>query len=891
MAAVRRGWCALLSGLVGVALQLPAVGADDWTQLKFDSRRSGDAPRQKVDTPLGLVGTVPLGDAILTAPVVAAGKIFAVDAAGTAWCIDAQTLNVRWSYRTHGGAANCNNVSSPAFVAGRLHFGTMAGRYYVLDADNGKLLREIRCGEPIFSAPAVDGDRVYVATLGSRVYALSPDGDVRWTWDFVRQVLDFPGDRWKAADWLKHKQGRVTWQDQFACPLDLAAAGGRVLLPAGGRLVWLRDAGDHAQQEALVDIPAYAGKEYPGLFGLSLDARGRAFVQWHRRDNSGRVECLEMVDGKPQGDFVRGTETLISMPGLLSFSSVSVRGDEVFRCRPEQGFGLCRHTLGDGQTQPLVETGALAAPVLAGDRAIFGSLDGRLFVVPLAGGTPWSFATAWGRPITAPVAVAGGRVYFGCEDGYLYVLGANGRAALPRDDLQLHRIRTPLTGPKADARYDWFTNYGDMANSNANSQGIRGPLRLIWARRYDGTFKHVPVLGGGRMYTHLAEGQLMAVEQQTGRLLWRRWFPDVHLSFTSPLYLNGRLLVPQAGLRRSVLRCLDAATGDLLWEAPFSGSPSWSRQGPPVVHKNVVIYGFGSGRYAAQGTEKAFIFSGKPVPSPDGADVMSWIYTHDNPRYPQDNRPLLRAWDLETGKELWTRDFTDLGSGGNDCGLCLLGDTLYYSTFFGYAAQRKGEPGPNGVTAALDPLTGQTRWQTTDYYVTAGCTVSGRDGRLYLGGYNKPHERTKDRFVWCLDARDGRLVWQSDPVPSAVNVITVADQFVFTNASGRDGHVIDKATGKIVGRFNYKYACTRFTVSGSLLLGANMDVIDLAADQRLISTGPPLEPRECIGGVVSNGRLYYTAQASGLQLCQAGADEPDLRPAWYDAQGAAEPQK
>ena len=34
------------------------------------------------------------------------------------------------------------------------------------------------------------------------------------------------------------------------------------------------------------------------------------------------------------------------------------------------------------------------------------------------------------------------------------------------------------------------------------------------------------------------------------------------------------------------------------------------------------------------------------------------------------------------------------GSGGNDCGLCLLDDTLYYSTFFGYcpAARRRGLP-------------------------------------------------------------------------------------------------------------------------------------------------------------------------------------------------------
>src|SRR5690349_12396876 len=47
------------------------------------------------------------------------------------------------------------------------------------------------------------------------------------------------------------------------------------------------------------------------------------------------------------------------------------------------------------------------------------------------------------------------------------------------------------------------------------------------------------------------------------------YWPDVYLSFTSPLYVNGKLIVPQAGLKQSQMRCLDAGTGKLLWEAKF----------------------------------------------------------------------------------------------------------------------------------------------------------------------------------------------------------------------------------------------------------------------------------------------------------------------------------
>ena len=106
------------------------------------------------------------------------------------------------------------------------------------------------------------------------------------------------------------------------------------------------------------------------------------------------------------------------------------------------------------------------------------------------------------------------------------------------------------------------------------------------------------------------------------------------------------------------------------------------------------------GTYAAQGSEKPFTFKGTPKSRADGKPVMSWIYTHDNPYYPKDNRPLIWAWDLETGKVVWQKDFSEYGAGGNDSGACLMDRTLYYSTFFGYAAsqrRRRGLPGgPNG---------------------------------------------------------------------------------------------------------------------------------------------------------------------------------------------------
>jgi outer membrane protein assembly factor BamB len=864
--------------LLAGAAAIPA--GDAWPQFKYDARHSGNVAGRELSLPLRLVGAVPLTDAALTAPVVADGRVYVVDGSGVAFCCDAQTLAVLWKLPTRGGKANCNNVSSPALAGRYLHFGTTAGAYYVIEAASGKVVREIDCGEPILSTPVVGPERVYFATLGSRVYSLRPDGTICWTWDFVRERLGFHGDRWSGRDWLEHLKGRVTSREQFLCSRDMALDGNTLVVPAGGFVVWLEDAGRQARLRRL-DAPQTA------TFALSIGEDGTVYRQSHWLDNGGQVEILRrpaaeaqqparaaaaplpdfdaaleraLVRAKEGVDYVAGTRSS-SRGGLLSFSSVSLRGGDVYRCRPEEGYGFCRHSPAKGVYAYAGCYPSMAPPVLLRDQAVYGGLDGALYVVPLAGGRPWSFATPFGKAISAPVAVCDGRVWFCCEDGYLYALGPGGKGPLPARDLQLAKIRSPLAGPLAGARYDRFTSFADWGNTNAGEQPVGPPFKLRWIRRYDGTAKHFSTFGEGRMYTHTAEGQIFAVEQETGRLLWRRYFPGVHISYTSPLYYQGRLLVPQAGISQCVLRCLDAANGSLRWEAPFSGSPSWNRQLPPVVCKNRVIYMFGTGKY------------GPDVPP---QEQVKWLFGHQNvSAFPRSHRPLVRAYDLDSGREAWSVDFSQYGSGGDDAGVCLLDGTVYYSCYFGRQARLGNDrPGPHGVTAALDPQSGKILWLTTKYSVHGGCTISGAAGRLYLGGYN-PLEGTQGRHVWCLDAKDGSLVWQSEPLREAIHVATLGAKFIFIHAQYKNGYLLDKQTGKILATLTEGYKCSRFTLSGTCLMGPSMDVVDLADPGRirLLSSGPRLDPSDCIGGCVSNGRIFYTGHGGGLQACQACGPE------------------
>ncbi|MBN1441258.1 MAG: PQQ-binding-like beta-propeller repeat protein [Planctomycetes bacterium] len=821
-----------------------ARGAESWPQAQLDARRSGNAADRTVSLPLGLIGVVPLSDAVFTSPAVDGSRAYIVDGSGTAWAIDARRARVIWKFAPGGGRANVNNVSSPALAGPYVHFGTMAGTYYVLRAEDGSVVREIPCGEPIFSSPAVAGESVFFATLGSRIHALRQDGTVRWTWDYVKEHIGFDGDRWSGEAWYRAR-GRGSWRDQFCCTRDVAVHEGRVIAAAGGTVAWLEDLGDHARLERVYLGPDQ--RESPCTLGLSVGEDGVVYRQWTRRDNEGNVDVIRAGADGFQRRAVAGTGTSYRGAGLLSFSSVAIRGGDIFRCRPQEGHGLCRHGA-DGTTSVVSSAAAIAPPVILRDHAVYGGLDGRLRVVSLAGDKDdsWSFATLRGAAISAAPAVSCGRIYFGAEDGYFYVLGPEGKAAAPEKDLGLHEIRSPPASAGGEPRAGWFTSFGNFANTNASPDALRPPFAMRWIRRYEGTVKHFSVCGGGRLYTHTAEGQIFAVEEETGRLLWRRYSPGVHVSYTSPLYWKERVIVPQAGLEECRLRCLDAGTGELVWEAPFSGSPSWNRQMPPIVHDGLVIYCFSSGRF-----------------SPEG-----WLFEHQSTfGFPADHKPLVRAWRLETGEEVWTRDFSEHGAGGDDAGMCLLDGTIYYSVYF-------GDKKPQGLTAALDPRTGETRWLTTDHSVHAGCTVSGAKGRIYLGGYN-PVEGKVNR-VWCLDAKDGSLVWKSEPVSRAIHVVTVGERFLFTHSQYQNGYLIDKETGAILRTLTQGYRCTRFTLAEPHLFGANFDTFDLSGEEpRMVSSGPVFDVLLCVSPIPSGGRLFYTTNGTGLQVCQAPVEEAE----------------
>ena len=387
-----------------------------------------------------------------------------------------------------------------------------------------------------------------------------------------------------------------------------------MVVPAGGRTVFLEDQGERPRVRAVGLVPAYAGSEYPAGFGQS-HRRRRVRVRAVAPPRQFRAGGDLPPAGRDRWSriFVPGTETAIQLPGLLSFAAVvGPRPGRVPLSARRQGLGFCRHRPGPrADAAGRLPVDRLARPA-EGPRRVRrpGRPPARGAVVRPGRGVVVCHGP--GRTDLRAACVCDGRIYFGCEDGYLYALGPGGTAALPAQDLGLAKIRHPAeqsrwpsrntTGTPTTAISAARTPIGRACGRRSGSSGCGGTKGRSSTCR--------SAAAGGCTRTRPKGRSWRSSRRPAGCCGGGTW-PGVHLSFTSPLYYRERLLVPQAGLKQSQLRCLDAATGRLLWESPFTGSPSWSRQGPPVVHENLAIYAFGSGQYAPQGTERAVRVQGQ----------------------------------------------------------------------------------------------------------------------------------------------------------------------------------------------------------------------------------------------------------------------------------------
>ena len=276
------------------------------------------------------VGSGSSTDARLTAsPVIADGKIFALDANANVGAYDEKSGAQLWrvdltpvdldSEKGFGGGV--------AYDSGKLYVSTGFGFVAALDAASGKELWRHSVTVPFRAAPVVNGGRVFVATQENQLYALAADdGRVLWDHRGIAESAGILGSNSVAVAGdvvivpytsgelfaLRVQNGKPIWSDTLSrtgklTPLaSLADISGRPVIDRG--LVF---ANSHAGRLVAIDIRT-------GERAWTLDVGGTQ-RPWVAGDyvfvitDEAKVLCVARADGRvrwsTQLDAYRNPET------------------------------------------------------------------------------------------------------------------------------------------------------------------------------------------------------------------------------------------------------------------------------------------------------------------------------------------------------------------------------------------------------------------------------------------------------------------------------------------------------------------------------------------------------------------------------------------------------
>ncbi len=175
--------------LAGVAVTLPAATVNtEWTQPGGSASKSlghlalGSTlrPAFSISVGAGSSRTERLG----APPVVADGRIYAVDVEGTVRAFNANTGATVWTARpgTQGDGQSSLYGGGVSYGNGRVYATNGLGSVSAIDAKTGAVAWTLRPGGPLRGAPTVTDDTIYVMSQDSQIYSLkASDGSTNWS--------------------------------------------------------------------------------------------------------------------------------------------------------------------------------------------------------------------------------------------------------------------------------------------------------------------------------------------------------------------------------------------------------------------------------------------------------------------------------------------------------------------------------------------------------------------------------------------------------------------------------------------------------------------------------------------------------------------------------------
>jgi len=333
---------------------------------------------------------------LIPRPVIADGRLFAMDAAGIISAHDANDIGKKyWTSKILMNNDEDEVMGGGLAVSsGKLYAVSGVGRVAVLDAVTGSELWRRDLGVPLRSAPRVSGNKIFVITIDSQLFALDNTTGV--------------------TVWTHRGIGETAGLMNTVSP---AIAGDAVIVPyASGELYALKmDTGDEIWRVSLAQSKrTEATAIFSGIGGDPVVDESAVFAV----SSSGLFSVFNVLNGLPLweqkiasintpwvvGEYVFAlTEdnTLVAMvkyDGRIRWATQLKRFDDEKR-----------------KLKPIVWRG----PVMVDGKILLVSSYGEMLLVDGASGTIVSTIDVANDISTAPV-VAGGKVFIESKDAKLY---------------------------------------------------------------------------------------------------------------------------------------------------------------------------------------------------------------------------------------------------------------------------------------------------------------------------------------------------------------------------------------------------------------------------------------------------------------------------------------
>jgi outer membrane protein assembly factor BamB len=269
-----------------------------------------------------------------------------------------------------------SNYSSPAIAPdGTIYVGSQDDYVYALNPD-GTLKWRYLTGDVVRSSPAIAADgTIYVGSYDNRLYALNPDGTLKWSYLTGGNVSSSPAIAADGTIIFGSSDNRI-----YALNPDSTL-----------RWSYVTAGAVYSSPSIAPDSTIYCGSDDNYLYALTAEGT----LKW-RYAAAGNIE----------------TSPAIAADGTAYFGSFD---DALYALNPDSTLKWTFHTSGQVRS----------SPAIAPDGTIcFGSTDNYFYALNPDGTLRWWYMTG-DNVNSSPAISSNGTIYFGSDDNYLYALGAD----------------------------------------------------------------------------------------------------------------------------------------------------------------------------------------------------------------------------------------------------------------------------------------------------------------------------------------------------------------------------------------------------------------------------------------------------------------------------------